>query len=404
MEDALDAAPQTDASSPDARDPAAACSIKTGHAGIVSVLHDPDGAVRATVQTGANGLASWDDCPANALVSYAKYSADDGWKGVTVAGLQPGDHVEVMRESSDLVTTGKVAIPNDAADVVMIRAWAGGVCSANTGEGATASISVTENCRGEDGTKLPVLAIGNIGGVAVYAHSLGASIVAGGDTPVTDMSGWMTGPQLSVSATNVFSNQMQFEVQPMWNGRSYGGLSQLVNASDNAASANLSLPPSAFSGVRRVGVSTSGLARRGIVRTTTAYDAMFDMGFLLPEISALTVDETTAGRPAYAVVGALTSTDLGIIHTGWMNNGVAVSWRLIYPSATTSTITFPALPEDLAGATPTSAMTSYAAAVDVTGSTYAQVLARGYRFGEFMNSCPEVPAGSECWFSTRSFP
>jgi hypothetical protein len=32
------------------------------------------------------------------------------------------------------------------------------------------------------------------------------------------------------------------------------------------------------------------------------------------------------------------------------------------------------------------------------------ILSRGYHFGEFINSCAELPTGSECWFSNLHIP
>lgn len=381
---------------------ATACSIRTGLGSIIAVLHAPDGSVMSTTQTDASGVATWSGCPNDALISYAKLTVD-GWRGVTVAGINPGDHIEVMREPSDPVTTGKVDIPTDGADVGLIRAWAGSTCAANTSEGATASIQVSRACAGDE-TTLPVLASGKIGGVTVFSHSTDAAILPGGDTMVTNMTGWMTGPQIALTANNAGDMQVYFDLQPTRDGRPYGGLSQLSNPAYGVASESLPLPPSAFTNVRRVGVSTAGLARRGIVRTTTGFAETFDVGFLLPEVTGITIDDAVAARPVFTVGGALSSTDVGMIYSAWTHNAVDVSWRLIYPTATTSAITFPALPAELAGATPIAVTATYAVAFDITGSSYAEILTRGYHVGEFTNACAALPSGSECWFSSLLIP
>jgi hypothetical protein len=393
-----DAGPDVDSASQNA------CSIQTGLAGVTAVLHNADGTVSARQMTDASGAASFESCSEDSLISFAVLDPDDGWRGATIAGVQPGDDVEVMLDDLDITTMAQIDIPVDNSDISFIRAWAGGTCSKNSSEGATASLPISTDCLGDDETTLSVLATGRIDQVKVFSYSTGSSIVAAGDTVVSDMSGWMTGPQVNLSASNVSDAQIFFDIQPVKNGRSFGGLSQLTNVVGDTATQALSAPPTGFTTERRLAVSTSGLAKRGIMRQTTGFAESFDMAVLLPEVTTISVDNTDAARPVYTIGGALTSADLGLIYSSWTNNATDVSWRLFYPAGETNTIKFPVLPAELAGATPDAAEAPAVYVIDITNSDYAGILANGYRVAELQHGCADIPAGGECWFSSLYIP
>lgn len=137
---------------------------------------------------------------------------------------------------------------------------------------------------------------------------------------------------------------------------------------DGVATFPLPAPPSSFSTSRRVGAAVGGFAQRGIVEVTGGLSVDFDLGFLLPEISAVTVDDTDPERPVVALVGSLGGTDLGLVRLSWQNGENSVVWHLVLPTAETTSVKFPALPSDLEEIVPENATASNATAVDHTGA------------------------------------
>ena len=380
----------------------AGCSMQVGAAGVSAVLHNADGTVHgAVVTTDAAGLASFASCAADSMVSYVSYDAASGFQGVTVAGVQPGSNFELLLDDVGLHTTAQVDIPVDASDITMIRVSAGQACSKNTTEGATAELPITSLCVGDDDTVLPVLASGRIGTTNIYSFQTDAAVVAGGTTTVNGMSGWMTGGQFTVSATNVAQAQIFATIQHLKNGKPYSGLLQLVNVANNEASQGLPLPPSGFTTEKRVGVQTNGLAKQGITRLAQNATESFDMSALLPEITALTVDNTDDERPVFTLTGDTSASELVSIYSSWVGGADDdVVWRLIAPAGATTSVTFPVLPTELVDALPNAASASSATVIDVTGMTFETILSGGYNPQEFIGACPRLGGSNECNFSS----
>lgn len=375
------------------------CSIATGRASILAVLHDATGAVQGKKLTDASGKASWDECPADAQISYASLSEVTGWHGATIASVQPGDHFEVVLESGDVVSEVMVGIPTDGADISYIRAHLGGACYQASTEGATANVKLRRDCLRGAGA-VPVLASGKIGAVSVYSHGSAAAMVQGGQTIVDNMSTWMTGPQVNLTATNIPGSGVAFYANPIRDARAYGGIAAPKTAMNGSASAALSVAPSSFSTIRRVSVATSSSAQQGIARETSAYEASFDLSTVLFPVAGIIIDDSDAARPELAVTGYLADADVGLLSLEWTANQVPVQWRLLYPAELTSAVVFPELPGELAVGAPTQLEALDVTVFDVTGSSYADVLTRGYHFNEYNHDCPVLPAGSECRFST----
>lgn len=373
------------------------CSLDTGRASILAVLHNPDGSIKSTKMTDADGQVSWDDCPANALVSYAALDQNGGWHGATVSSVQPGDHFEVILEASDVKSNVLVSIPIDNADVTYIRAQVGGACYLASSEGATADVKLRTDCLRGSGA-VPVLASGKIGSVPVFSYGSAAAMVEGGQTIVNNMTPWMTGPQMNLSASNIPGAGVSFYASAVVDSRIYGGTAALQNAVAGSASAALALAPSGFATTRRVSVSSTTGSERGIARETSELESSFDMSNVLPEITGITTDDTDPTRPAISVGGDLSAADVGIVFLEWTTNNVPVEWRLLYRASSTSTIAFPEMPAEFTGGAPASVDYVHASVLDVTGSSYADILTRGYHFYEYNHGCPELPAGSECLF------
>jgi hypothetical protein len=387
------------------------CSIKAGAGALVAVLHDADGAVVDSRLTDATGTARWEACPANAMVSVVALDLATGHRGVTIAGVQPGLHFELLLPKLGLLTTAAVDIPTDDAELSFLQVSAGSQCGTIGSKGATANLAVHKGCRGDDPTKLSFLATGRVGSVSYYSYANDVPVGAGGTTVVKTMSGWMTGPQVSASASNVPEGLgLEFTIQPMRNGKPFGALTQLATVTDGMAAASLPMTPSAFSSTKRVGVSvTTSLSARGIVRMSADPTApfAFNLPTLLPQLAGVIVDNAEDARPRFAVEtldGTLIDTDLGIIRSRWTNADVTVTWQLFFPAATQSSIRFPALPGGLSSVVPSSATTTSVAAIDVTDATYAEILSRGYNVDVYLNSCAAISTASECWFTTLLTP
>lgn len=375
------------------------CSLETGRASILAVLHNADGSIKSTAMTDASGKASWDECPADALISYASQDQNMGWHGATIASVQPGDHFEVMLEDSDIKTHVLVSIPSDGADVSYIRAQAGGGCYIASTEGATADVKLSSDCMRGAGA-VPVLATGKIGSVPVYSYGSAAAMVEGGETIVNNMSTWMTGPQVSLSASNIPGSGVAFYATASLGSRAYGGTATPKTAVGGSASAVMPIAPSGFTTTRRVSVATSTSSARGFARETSAFEVSFDMNNLLPELEGISVDDSNPARPKIGVVGSPSAADVGLIFLDWTSNDVPVQWRLMYRASTANVFSFPELPAQFTGGAPVSLDALRLVAFDVTGSTYADVLTRGYHFYEHNHDCPALPAGLECSFTS----
>jgi hypothetical protein len=373
------------------------CSLATGRASILAVLHNADGSINSTAMTDASGKASWDECPANALISYASLDQNTGWHGATVASVQPGDHFEVILEDSDVVTNVMVSIPIDNADVSYIRAEAGGACDIASTEGATANVALGSDCVRGSGA-LPVLAHGKIGSVPVFSYGSAAAMVQGGETIVNNMTPWMTGPQVNLSASNIPGSAVAFYSSAVLDSRAYGGTAALEAVVGGAATATLTIAPTGFTTTRRVAATTMNSTERGIARETTSFESSFDMNTLLPEIEGFSADDSDPARPRMGIAGNLSAADVGLILLQWTSNDVPVQWRLVYSASTTNVFSFPEMPAEFTGGAPAGVESLRVAVFDVTGSTYADILTRGYHFHEYNHDCPELPAGSECLF------
>jgi hypothetical protein len=386
-----------------------ACSIRAGVAGATAILHASDGTIVETTTTDASGTAIWDPCVADAMVTVVAkvVGGSSQWRGTTVVGVQPGDHIEVRLPGLAIVSTAKVDVPEDGSDITMVRVSAGGGCSGNSAEGATKTLEILPDCLGDDEDVVAALATGQIGTSRVYAHSGDTTIVPGGTTevPLAAMSGWTTGLHISASATNLMGlGSVEFNVQPLRNGIPHTSTTQLASAQDGVASTYVPAPPSSFSKTRRVGASTPGLARRGIVRITDGFGEEFDLSALLPPIEGGAVDHGTPGRPLFTLAGDLSAADLGVIVSTWTNGQNGVVWFLLLPPGAATSVRFPALPAALSAVAPVDASLAEAVALRDTGSSYRDILVRGYVIGRWWSACPDLAPGDECWFTGRGFP
>jgi hypothetical protein len=125
--------------------------------------------------------------------------------------------------------------------------------------------------------------------VSFFSFANDVPIGAGGTTGVDAMSGWMTGPAVSASASNFPEGlRGEFSIQPMRNGTAFGETTQTATVSDGVAAASLPMTPWAFSTTKRVGPHVgTGLSLRGVVRLSADPIAAFafDLTSVLPPLA-----------------------------------------------------------------------------------------------------------------------
>lgn len=396
MEDPDDPDPDDDPD--DMPDPVTSCSLSTGLGRAYVVLHDRDGAVLEVVKTGSDGLAVFADCPADSMLSLGYQEQSGGWVGATIASVQPGDDFQLGIAGLGVVGVAHIDVPEDGSELEQVRVSAGPGCSSYAAEGETESLPIATSCLGSAG-QLPVLATGNLGGVIMYSQSTSALMTDEEEVVIDDMSSWMTGPAILAQADNTTDPQVDFNVEPMRGGLPYFRATFLTNTAGNQAERYLTVPPSGFSSSTRIGVATSELNQRGVVRDVVGSSAELDLAAAPGPIEEVDLDLADPERPHYSYGQVPDQSDFVIVASGWFSEEYEVQWRFIAPGTSTA-IQLPELPSELASAVPVEVGLQSIRAIDVTGADYADILTRGYTLGQFWSDCPTLLDSQLCRFSS----
>ena len=380
------------------------CSMNAGIFGIDVILHASTGDVLDSGVSDSDGLVEFSECPRNAMISLAAYDEDLGWKGTTVAGVQPYSDLTVVLPGVGWKGTLMAEVPEDGADITNEFVTIARQCTTSTEEGANEEVPILAGCLGYDQDVLSVLAIGRIGDVWVYTHSDDINITKNGVTNVLadDMSNWTTGGAMPMTASGITGNGASFLMAWMRNGQPYRPTGWGATVEQGSISGSIPLAPSSFSKERLVGVRQyTGSASSGILRRTTASSYDFDMAQAPAFISSVDVDNDDVTRPTFFATGLPSNGDMGVFRATWDIDGTDVEWRIIFPAANMSSVRFPVLPEALEKATPTtaSAVTSVNV-IDTTNQDYLGMLTTGYIIDKYPQYCGELSGDAQCRFSS----
>lgn len=383
------------------------CSMNTGIHSVDVVLHDSSGAVLDSGVSDGGGLVEFSECPRDAMMTVAAYDESVGWKGATVAGVQPYSDLTVVLPGIGWNGTLMAAVPEDGADITNEYVTIATQCGAGTDEGQDQELPILAGCLGHDRGVLTVLVTGRIGDAWVYSHSDDIEINENAVTNVVadDMTGWMTGGSMPLEASNVTSDGAGFLMSWMRNGQAYYSTAWGVTIEDGSISRSLPIPPSSFSREQLVGVrGHDGLKSSGYLLRTTDTSKSFDLDDALAYIAGVGIDDDVQ-RPTFSATDLPQGSDLGVFRASWEADGEDVDWRIIFPADQLSTVRFPALPDTLEKATPTpaSAVTSVNV-IDITDQSYLDILTTGYTLDKYPQSCAELSDDARCRFSSLQNP
>jgi hypothetical protein len=377
--------------------PNAGCSIDTGVPHVEVILHDQAGAVVDFKYADSEGIAAWDSCPDTAMVSFAA-SANGGITGVTLTGIEPGDHFALSSIRLGIVAAADVEIPEDGADLQNVRVSAGPGCSGGTSEGATKSLLLTTTCVNTSDGKLPVLATAKKDDSRFYSYSTEASIDMEGML-IDDLGGWTVGPYLQLSIDNATGPGVLFSLTGLRNGVPYASNTESTGLIDGGASVGLSSPPSGFVTSRMLGAAIPAIdGYQGVVLHTKDLGASFDGSSIPAEITAAELIDGDSPRPTMSISGGPVDSEIEMRVLGWSAQDMDVLWYVVSPGQSGS-VTFPDFPDHLADLAPVNATYGGAVVIDVDGETFRSIFTAGYALGEHFQGCPDLPLGGSCRYS-----
>lgn len=381
------------------------CSVTTGVFGLAVDLHAADGSLLESAMTTAGGIAAFDECPRDAMISFVAYEEKlDGWRGVTIPGVQPDSHYQVGLPQVGWQGTLLVEVPDDNASLQSPRLHAGARCVGNTEQGTSKELAITAECLGDSADLLPVIASARIDDAWFYSHSeIDPAFNKNSVTYVAeeDMTNWIAGGSVALTAINSPSPSVSFKVEWMKNGQSYGSASWTANLVDDIASRAIPVPPASFSTTRRVGVSSNGVSRQGYIQLSNQSAVDLDLANSLGAIGEVVLDKTDITRPGFALSGIDTDADVGIIRLRWLTEAdQEVIWRVLVPTKDMASIVFPALSDDLAEVRPNETFQLQEMyLIDMTGDEYPGILSSRFRLGSTQMHCGDVTESSMCRFA-----
>jgi hypothetical protein len=342
-------------------DSAGIASVSTVYASTVVVFQRPDGTVQESVTLDAPGTASARIVPGS-FVTVARYypGASSGtikWHLTTIAGIQPGDALQMDAPPATQIAAGTVLYPGACAGASQYSVDIGCTWSTPASNTGPVSLSILEPTCGSTVDVLGVAWNGWPGGVATaYATAYAVPVSAGSAS--ADLGPWQPAGSTSITVTNLPADVSGILVtlDAKRNGVLFDrtGSHASVTVTGPTPSITLPLPyPVDFATSARRWIR--GLFPGGTLDTVEliANDASYapatvDLSTLPQRLSSLQV-ASTGGRVLATWDQA--GIDSGLVGTvlvaWWIGSDGMRYWETLLPPGATS-FSFPRLPEDLA--------------------------------------------------------